>query len=187
MKFRLLTALLLSLTTGATAQSLSGAIEGTPSADTRLSGWAVKSSGQPAKELVSIPLKAGTFTIALPIEAPAANLQGPVDNRITWPGLVDFDKASAAAQATEMKFFIYRDTNANGERDENEPLKEVRLNVGKGFLFVVWGSNDVNVSGSNGYNAELKKGWNAFTVDVRSTVSVKPLDPKTTLQINIGK
>lgn len=186
MKFRFLAALTFSLTALASAQSLSGALEGTVMPDSRLSGWAVKASGQPVKELVSVPLKGETFKITLPAEAPAANLQGPVDNRITWPGLVDFDKASAPAQAAEMKFFIYRDSNGNGERDDNEPLKEVRLNAGKSFVFVVWANNDVTVTGSNGYQAALKKGWNALTVEVRNTVSVKPLDPKTTLQVNVG-
>lgn len=186
MKLRLLAALTFSLTTLASAQSLTGAIDGTVMPDTRLSGWAVKASGQPAQELFSVPLKGDAFKIALPTQAPAANLQSPIDNRITWPGLVDFDKVSAPAQATEMKFFVYRDSNGNGERDDNEPLKEVRLNAGKSFVFVVWASNDVTVAGSNGYQAALKKGWNALAVEVRNTVTVKPLDPKTALHVNVG-
>ncbi len=169
------------------ALALSGQLEGSVSPETRLSGWVVKGSGQPVQELVSTPVKDGSFTLSLPEGAPPAPVQLPLDSRISWPGLMDFGKATATAQAAEMKFFLYRDANGNGHRDENEAMREVRLNAGRSFVFVVWASTPVTVTGSNGYAASLEQGWNALTVDIRSSVSVKPLDARATLTVGSGQ
>ena len=111
MKRSLLLLATFSLLGQAGALTLSGKLEGNVTPETRLSGWVVKGSGQPVQELVSVPVKGGSFALALPAEAPSGQVQMPVDSRISWPGLMDFGKASAAAQAAEMKFFLYRDTN----------------------------------------------------------------------------
>lgn len=187
MKRCLLSLITLTSLTSAGALTLTGTLEGNAAPDLRLSGWAVKGSGQPVAELVSAAVKGGSFSLTLPTALPPAAAQSPVDNRISWPGLMDFGSASASAQATEMKFFVYRDANGNGQRDEGETMREVRLNTGRSFVFVVWVSNDVTVTGSNGYAVNLDKGWNALTVDVRSSVSVKPLDPKASITVNTGQ
>ncbi|WP_291426503.1 hypothetical protein [Deinococcus sp.] len=168
------------------ALSLSGTVGGAVTPDTRLSAWTVKTNGQPAEELGGAGIKDSQFTLTLPAVLPSSENLRPVDSRISWPGIVDFEKASAPAQVAELRFYTYRDQNANGVRDENEALREVRLNTGKGVVFVVWASNDVVVSGSKGYQASLKQGWNALEVEVRSSVSVRPLEAKTPLSTNLG-
>lgn len=183
----LLSLALLALVVQASAATLTGTVAGGATADTRISAWVVTPFGQPVQELVSASVKDGRFSLALPDTVPPARAQAPINDQISWPGLIDFGKASTNAQAAEMKFFVYQDTNGNGSRDDNEPLREVRLNAGKGDVFIVWASADVTVTASKGYLANLKKGWNLLSVDVRKDVSVKPLDVNAPLKVNIGK
>ena len=187
MKRRFLPLTILTLLAQASALTLSGQVTGTVAPDTRLGGWAVRGAGQPIAELTSAAIKGGSFSLELPASVPPAQAQLPIDNRISWPGLVDFGKTTAPAQAAEMKFFLYRDTNGNGQHDENEAMREVRLNTGRSFVFVVWASSNVGVTGSNGYDAQLQKGWNALAVDVRSSVSVKPLDARAAITVSSGQ
>lgn len=184
---RFLATATLLLAAQAAAISVSGAVQGSVSADLRLSAWAVTAFGQPVEELASAPIKDGKFTLNIPDDAPPARAQVPVDNRISWPGLIDFSKSSAPAQAAELKLFVYRDTNRDGVRQDNEALREVRVQAGKGELFIVWASAPVTVTASRNYQADLKKGWNVFQVNVRGAVSVKDLDSKTELKIDLGQ
>lgn len=162
---------------------------GGAAAGQRLSAWLVTPFGQPVQSLADTALGAGDFSLILPEEAPPARLLTPVDNRVSWPGLVDFVGSSAPASAAEVKFFVYRDANANGKRDEGEALREVRLGTGgsgsagkagegrgggKGELFVIWASAATTVRGSGGYLAELRSGWNLLSVEVRNPVRVTP-------------
>lgn len=177
----------LLLAASASAISIAGSVQGNTPADLRVSAWAVTPFGQPVTELVSAPLKGKTFTLELPDAAPPARALVPVDNRVSWPGLIDFGKASAPAQAAELKLFTYRDANGDGKRQDNEPLKEVRAQVGKGELFVVWASTPVTVTASRNYAANLKKGWNVLTVEVRGSVVVKPIEATTSVTVDVGQ
>ncbi|WP_135227645.1 hypothetical protein [Deinococcus fonticola] len=185
MKSRLLALSTLLLAASASAISIAGSVQGSAPADLRVSAWAVTAFGQPVAELVSAPVNGKTFQLVLPESAPPARALVPVDNRLSWPGLIDFGKATASAQAAELKLFTYRDVNGDGKRQENEPLKEVRAQVGKGELFVVWASAPVTVTASRNYSADLNKGWNVMMVEVRGAVVVKPVDAKTSISLNI--
>lgn len=187
MKTRLLALSTLLFAAHAAAISITGAVQGSAPADLRLSAWAVTPFGQPVAELSSVPLKGSQFTLVIPDDAPPARALTAVDNRLSWPGLIDFQKASASAQAAELKLFTYRDTNGDGKRQDNEALREVRAQVGKGELFVVWASQTVTVTASRNYQADLKKGWNVLQVEVRGNVTVKPIDEKTPLKIDLGE
>lgn len=164
------------------AASVMGKVEGV-GAGLRLSLWTVSPYGQPLQELGSVAL-GDTFTLPLPSGTPSAS--APLDGNLAWPGLIDFEKASTSARAAEAKFFVYRDENKNGTRQDTEALREVRLSAGKGDLFVVWASSPVTVSGGRGYQANLNAGWNTLVVDVRNTVTVKPWDGKTPLTLKLG-
>jgi hypothetical protein len=189
MKRRLsvLTLLSLGLAGQAGALSLTGTVQGEVTPDTRLGGWAVTPFGQPVQELVSAPVTGVRFTLSLPDAAPPIRAQVPVDDRLSWPGLIDLTRVSAPAQAAELKFYLYRDTNGNGSRDDGEPLREVRLNVGRGGVFVVWASAATTITGSREYQAALERGWNALVVEVRNTVRVQPYTPQTSVQIDLGR
>lgn len=142
--------------------------------ETRLSVWAINPAGQPLHSLADISLT-GHFKLSWPDTAPAATLQFPVNERTAWPGLVDFAGSSAPLQATELKFFTYQDANKNGQRDDSEALREVRLSSGKGSeLFIVWASQVASVKGGGGYQADLKAGWNLLKVEMRKGVKVSP-------------
>lgn len=169
------------------AVSVNGAVAGQAAPDTRLSAWAVTPFGQPVAELASVPLKGNTFALPIPDDAPPARAQVPVDNRLSWPGLIDFEKASAPAQSAELKLFTYRDLNGDGKRQDTEPLREVRAQAGKGELFMVWASTPVTVTASRNYRAELQKGWNVLQVNVRGVVSVAPVDAKAPITLNLGQ
>lgn len=171
----------------ASAIGIAGTLQGNAPADLRLSAWAVTAFGQPVAELASVPLQGKTFTLDLPDTAPPARALVPVDNRLSWPGLIDFGKASAPAQAAELKLFTYLDANRDGKRQDSEPLREVRAQAGKGELFVVWASAPVTVTASRNYAADLKKGWNVLTVEVRGSVSVKPLEANAGLTVNVDQ
>lgn len=166
------------------AISVGGTVLGDVPPGTRLSAWVVTPFGQPVQLLADAPLGGDTFRLTLPDAAPQERLRAPVDERTAWPGLVDFAGASVQARAAELKFFTYRDANANSRRDEAEPLREVRLNAGKGELFVVWATPDVSVRGGGGYEANLNTGWNALIVEVRRPVRIAPYAGQT-LQINV--
>ncbi|SEI62322.1 hypothetical protein SAMN04488058_101164 [Deinococcus reticulitermitis] len=163
-----------------------GAVVGNVAPETRLSAWVVTPFGQPVQLLAETALAGDTFRLTLPDTAPQDRLRVPVDERTAWPGLVDFAGASVQARAAELKFFTYRDANGNGKRDEAEPLREVRLNAGKGELFMVWATPDVSVRGGGGYEANLKSGWNALVVEVRRPVRIAPYTGQP-LQINVGR
>ena len=183
----LLTLLPLGLAGQAGALSLSGTVQGEVTPDTRLGGWAVTPFGQPVQELVSTPVTGGRFSLALPDAAPPARAQVPLDDRLSWPGLIDLTRVSVPAQVAELKFYLYRDLNGDGSRDDSEPLREVRLNAGRGGVFVVWSSAATRVTGSREYAADLSRGWNALVVDVRATVRVQPYAPQTPVQIDLGR
>ena len=162
MKTRFLPLGFLLLVAQASATSIAGSVQGNTPTDLRVSAFAVTSFGQPVAELVSAPVSGKAFKLDLPDGAPPARAQVPVDNRVSWPGLIDFQKASADAQAAELKLFIYRDVNGDGKWQDAEALKEVRAQVGKAELFVVWASAPVTVTASRNYTADLKKGWNVI-------------------------
>ena len=165
---------------------LSGTVEGNVAPGSRLGAWAVSPFGQPLQPLADVPVQGGKFTLTLPGAAPAERLRFAVGERTSWPGLVDFAGTSVPLTATELKFFLYRDANGNGQRDEGEALREVRPSVGKGELFVVWAAGPGTVTGAGGYEAELQAGWNTLVVEVRRPVRVQPYGGAP-VQINLGR
>ena len=187
MNLRPLLTCALALASSAAAVTLSGTVEGKAAPGTRIGAWAVTAFGQPVQELGSAPVNGGKFSLTLPDQAPPPRALVPVDEHLNWPGLLEFQKASGDAQAAELKFFMYRDDNGSGTRQDGESLREVRLEAGRGELFVVWASAPVTVTGSRDYRADLTRGWNTLVVEVRSNVSVKPYDSKLPLTITLGQ
>ena len=176
---------LLAGTAGA-AGVVRGVVEGDVAPDSRLGVWAVSPFGQPLQQLADAPLQGGKFALTLPGAAPAERLQFAVDERTSWPGLVNFAGTSVPLRAAELKFFLYRDANGNGVRDDGEALREVRPSVGKGELFVVWAARAATVKGAGGYEADLQAGWNTLVVEVRRPVRVQPY-AGAPVQINLGR
>ena len=111
-----------------------GTVAGDTAPDTRIGAWAVSPFGQPLQQLADAPLQDGKFALTLPNAAPAERLQFAVGERTSWPGLVDFAGTSVPLRATELKFFLYRDSNGNGQRDEGEALREVRPSGSPGVV-----------------------------------------------------
>lgn len=170
--FSLLAALLAG---SGSALTLAGRVVGTPAPDTRLSVWAVGAAGQPVQELVSVPLQGERFQLALPPAPPSFRAQGELSaQNIAWPGVLDPVTVTGSAQVAELKFFTYRDLNRSGQRDEDEALREVTVTAGRGTLFAAWVNADVTVRAARGYEAALKRGWNALVVEVGRTVRVTP-------------
>ncbi|MDB5046923.1 MAG: hypothetical protein JWQ08_2973 [Deinococcus sp.] len=186
----LVTLTLMGLGTLAPAQALdiAGTVTGTPADGTRVSGWAVTPSGQAVQEIVSVPINSGKFRLQLPTIAPSARAQTTLSaQNVSWPGVIDPVSVSAAVQTAELKFFTYRDANRNGQRDDNEPLNEVTLNSGNSSLFVAWVGTDVTVKANRGYEASLKRGWNAFLVDVGRAVKVAAFPEAAQVSLTLGR
>ncbi|SMB92534.1 hypothetical protein [Deinococcus hopiensis] len=174
MKTRLLLLAAPLLGTGG-ALTVTGSVTGGVTPETRVSGWAVTSSGQPVQEIVSVPVNAGGFRLEIPTPPPSARAQtGITSQNISWPGVLDPVMVSGPAQTAELKFFTYRDVNKNGQHDEGETLREVTPDAGRGSLFVVWVNTDVTVRANRGYAVDLKRGWNAFVVEVGKAIKVAP-------------
>lgn len=172
----------------AAALNVAGSVEGGASADTRIAGFVVTPFGQPVQEIVSAPVQGGKFKLEIPDPAPISKAQTKLTpSNVSWPGVLDPVSVSSEVQSTELKFFIYRDQNSNGQRDDNEALREVTPNIGKANLFIAWVSGDVTVKANKGYQATLKKGWNAFIVDVGKAVKVQPFDEATIVSVRMGR
>lgn len=188
MNRRVLSPLLLSLALGqAAALTVTGTVEGA-GPDTRISGFVVSAYGQPLQEVVSVPVDAGRFRLEVPATAPTARAQvNLTPQNVSWPGVIDPVAVSAPTQAAELKFFAYRDENRNGRQDEGEALREVAPSVGKANLFIVWVNADVKVTANKGYEATLKRGWNAFIVDVGRAVKVTPFSDDRAVTVRMGR
>ncbi|EYB67709.1 hypothetical protein DEIPH_ctg033orf0139 [Deinococcus phoenicis] len=189
MKMRLLPLAAALFAGSGSALTVTGSVAGSVPADTRLSGWAVSASGQPVQELVSVPVSGGQFRLDLPAAAPSPRAQTALTaQNVSWPGVLDPVVVSGTAQASELKFFTYRDVNRSGQHDDGEALREVTLNVGGGSLFIAWVSADVTVKASRGYETVLKRGWNAFAVEVGRTVKAAPfVEGQDTAVLNLGR
>ncbi|GAA5532521.1 hypothetical protein [Deinococcus aluminii] len=189
MKLRLplLAAALLASSGG--ALTVTGSVTGSVPADTRVSGWAVSASGQPVQEIVSVPVQSGQFRLEIPTASPSFRAQTALNaQNVTWPGVLDPVTVSAETQTAELKFFTYRDANRNGQHDEGEALREVAVSAGRGSLFIVWVNSDVTVKASRGYEVALKRGWNAFVVEVGRAVKVAPfVEGAVDVTLNLGR
>ncbi|WP_295818668.1 hypothetical protein [uncultured Deinococcus sp.] len=186
-----LRALLLSLSVvaggHAAALTVAGSADGA-GPDARIAGFVVSAYGQPIQELVSVPITGGRFSLEIPTTVPPARAQTTLTPRnVTWPGVIDPVTVSAPVQSAELKFFVYRDTNANGHRDETEPMREAPPTSGPASLFVTWVSSDVTVTASKGYSATLVRGWNAFLVEVGRAVAVRPFGDDQVLRVRVGR
>lgn len=158
------------------ALTLAGTVTGNFAPQTRISAWVVSSAGQPVQELASSALQGGKFSLQIPADAPPAKLQKSLNAQsLVWPGMVAPVSISGAAQVAEVKFYTYKDANANAVRDSTEALQEELLNVGRNSLFIVWSSGPLTVQANKGYNAKLLTGWNALSIEVGKTVTVNSL------------
>lgn len=172
----------------ASALTVTGVVQGSVAPDTRIGGFAVTPFGQPVQELVSAAVQSGNFRLDVALAAPPARAQAVLSpQNVSWPGVIDPVQVSAPAQAGELKFFVYRDQNGNARQDDNEALREVVPMVGRSLLFMPWVSADVTVTANKGYQAALKKGWNAFLVDVGRTVNVQPFSELTPINVSINR
>ncbi|GAA5437338.1 hypothetical protein ACMT4L_02755 [Deinococcus sp. A31D244] len=168
--------------------TIRGSVEGSGPADTRVAGFVVSPFGQAVEEVTSVPLENGRFVLEIPTAAPTARAQVDLTpQNVTWPGVIDPVQVSGQARVAELKFFVYRDANNNGRRDDNEPLRDVLPSVGRATLFVAWVNTDVTVKASKGYAATLKRGWNALIVDVGRAVAVQPFSDSTTVTVRLTR
>ena len=175
------------LATQASALIVSGTVDGTVTPDTRVSGWVVTPFGQPVQEIVGVPVQGNRFSMEIPTAAPTARAQVALTpQNVSWPGVIDPVAVSGQVQSAELRFFTYRDLNNNGRRDDAEPLREVAAQAGRSTLFIVWVNGDLTVKANKGYVAQVKRGWNAFLVDVGRAVSLKPFaaDIGVTVRLN---
>ncbi|WP_216329622.1 hypothetical protein [Deinococcus aestuarii] len=189
MKTRFLPLAAALLAPPAGALTVTGSVAGSALPETRVGVWAVSASGQPVQEVASVPVTAGgRFRLGLPDTVPAPRAQTPLSaQNVAWPGVLDPVSVSAPAQAAELKFFTYRDVNRNGTRDESEELNEATANLGRGTLFVVWVGSDVTVKANRGYEAALKRGWNALVVEVARAVKVTPYADGAEVTLRAGR
>lgn len=189
MNSRFLISLALGVTVAsASALTVSGTVQGNVTPDTRIGGFVVTPFGQPVQELGGAAVTGQAFRLELPAAAPPARAQAVLTpQNVSWPGVIDPVQVSAAAQVAELQLFAYRDQNGNNRRDEGEPLRELVPLAGKATLFIAWVSADVTVTANKGYQTNLKKGWNAFLVEVGRTVNVQPLSDGTAVDVNVGR
>lgn len=189
MNARLLIPLALGLLAApASALTVRGVVQGSVAPESRIGGFAVTPFGQPVQELVSAAVDADRFQLDLPATAPPTRAQAVLTSQnVSWPGVIDPVQVSAAVQAGELKFFVYRDQNGNARHDDNEALREVAPMVAKATLFIPWVSADVTVTANKGYQATLKRGWNAFLVDVGRTVTVQQASDTVMVTVSIQK
>lgn len=156
--------------------------------DLRVAGVVVTPSGQFVQEVTSVPVESGQFTMEIPETSPLPRaMVALTPQNVNWPGVIDPVQVSGQAQVAELKLFTYRDQNNNGRRDDNEPLKEGMSDAKGANLFVVWVNTDVTVTANKGFRAPLKRGWNAFMVDVGKAVSVQPFADSTVVTVRIGR
>ncbi|GAA0521203.1 hypothetical protein [Deinococcus depolymerans] len=168
--------------------TIRGSVEGGGGAELRVAGFVVSPFGQAVEEISSVPVEGGRFVLELPLTPPTARAQVDLTpQNVTWPGVIDPVKVSGAARVAEMKFFVYRDANGNGRRDDAEPLRDVMPNVDRATLFVAWVNTDVTVKASKGYEATLKRGWNALIVDVGRAVRVQPFADTTVVTVHLSR
>ena len=169
------------------ALTVAGTVDGAGT-DVRIAGFVVSAYGQPIQELVSVPVRGGRFSLEIPTTVPPTRAQVSLTPRnVTWPGVIDPVSVSVPVQAAELKFFSYRDVNANGHRDETEPMREAPPTSGTATLFVTWVSGDVTVTASKGYSATLVRGWNAFLVEVGRAVAVLPFGDDQVVRVRVGR
>ncbi|GHF30459.1 hypothetical protein HNQ07_000719 [Deinococcus metalli] len=180
--------LVLALAAGqGVALTVAGTAEGA-GPDTRIAGFLVSPFGQPLQEIVSVPVENGRFRLEIPTTVPSARAQVSLTpQNVSWPGVIDPITVSSPVQAAELKFFAYRDQNSNGHRDDQEALREVPPMSSNATLFVTWVSGDVTVTASRGYQATLKRGWNAFLVEVGRAVAVQPFSDNEVVSVRLRR
>lgn len=188
MKLRTFLPLAAALAAPVSALTVTGSVSGQAPAGTRVGVWSVTAFGQPVEEMISAPLAGGTFSLNIPERAPAARaLSALTPQNVNWPGVIDPVAVSGAAQAAELKFYLYQDANGNARRDTSEALREVSVTANRATLFMAWVSADVTVKANKGYVATLKQGLNAFLVDVGRAVNVEPYRPDLTVHVQLGR
>lgn len=166
----------LALASGAQALTLQGTVAGGADlgASPRLGLWQLNASGNTVGgELTSTPITGGKFSLELPSAAPGSQYALRPDS-IGWPGVVGDVQVEPSVQASDVAFFVYSDSNGNGERDSNEALHDAFPDVQHQPLFVVWAAAPSKITAGKGFSVALGAGWNAFTVELGKSATVSP-------------
>ncbi len=157
------TVLLLSSTAG--ALSLSGSVSGELPAGARVGAWLLDASGRAISEVASAPLKADHFALNVPDAPPSGPALWPLrSDALTWPGLSGDVSVSGGVQAGELRLFLYGDANGNNRRDENEAVTELRPQLGKAAVALVFVKDAATVTAARGFEARLNEGWNVLAI-----------------------
>lgn len=165
------TVLLLCGTAG--ALSLGGSVVGDLPAKARVGAWLLGASGRALGEVASAPLKSGRFELNVPDAPPSGPALWPLrPDALTWPGLSGNVKVSGATQAGELRLFLYGDANGDGQRDESEAVTELRPQLGKAAVTLVFAEKAVTVTAARGFEARLQGGWNVVSIALGKTSKV---------------
>ncbi len=157
------------------ALNLSGAAGPDLPDNARVGVFLVGASGAAVSEFASTPIQNGRFSLAVPDAAPATSAQFPLRREnIAWPGVLEPVKLSQEVSAGELRAYIYADSNGNGHFDSGEAQFETPLRSGRDAVVLVWVNGDTRVEAARGFDANLKRGWNALSISTGKTAKVAP-------------
>ena len=157
------------------ALSLNGTAGPNLPAEARLGVFLVGPSGSALSEFASAPIQAGRFSLTLPEGAPDLAARFPLRREnITWPSVLDPVSLSREVSAGELRAYVYTDSSGDGRFERGEPLTETPLHVGRDAVVLVWVDNDTRVQAARGFEASLRRGWNALSISPGKAVKVSP-------------
>lgn len=178
--------LMLALTPGAHALTLSGSVEGDLPGNARVGAWLVSNAGLPLSEVTSVALASGAFRLALPDEAPSGRARWSLTgDSITWPGVAGDVTATSGAETGEVRLFVYGDANGNNRRDDNERLLEASVTLGRANLAFVYVNREATVNGARGLNVTLPSGWSALVVELGRALKTSVLSAADGIRLNV--
>lgn len=178
--------LMLALTSGAHALTLSGLVEGDVPGNARVGAYLVSTAGLPLAEVASAAVENGAFRLGLLEDAPTGRARWALTgDSVTWPGVAGNVTATPGVETGELRLFVYTDANGNGRRDENERLLEATVTAGKASVAFVYTNREATVSGPRGLNVTLPAGWSALVVELGRTLKTSVLSDAATIRLNV--